>query len=166
MNVCIENPPMDFEEDATYTWYNARKNDTFETEGGCAGQLLHGYYTLYYPDGEVLEKSMYSLGRKQCESTIYSKDGKKNEESSFYNGRAFWKMKYYKDGSINVQTRVYNMTTKNSSLLVYEDHYFESKLKYLNHIDTLENHVYHPIVKAITVDSLLSDEKLKDQCKY
>lgn len=166
MNVCIDNPPMAFEEDATYTWYNARKNDTFETEGGCSGQLLHGYYTLYYSNGQVMEKSIFSLGRKQCESTIYDDEGSVIKELSYYNGIPFWIMEYFKDGGIQVKTREYNMTTKNSKLLVYEFQDFDSKLKYMNHIDTLDDHVYHPIIQHVVIDSLLSDEKLKDQCKY
>ena len=166
MNVCIENPPIVFEENSTYTWYNARKNNTFETEGGCAGQLLHGYYTLYYPNGQVREKSMFSLGRKQCESIIYNNKGEISKKLSYSDGTPFWIMEYYKDGSILVKTRVNNMTTKNSTLLVYKEHYFDSELRYMDHIDTLDCNKFHWIEQSTVIDSLLSDEKLKDQCKY
>lgn len=83
-----------------YYWYANGKIST--NQGGYAGNLLHGEYVEYGPDGVLLLKGQYSHGARSGQWMYWYEDGTLREHISYENGLLHGKTtRYGPDGRIS-----------------------------------------------------------------
>lgn len=98
----------------TYYWYKSQT--VLGTQGGSAGQLLHGAYESFYDNKQLCEKGGYAKGLKIGEWNYWQKNGKLIKTEHWSNGRLSGEQVYYSKAG-DVQKRVIirgNKTTEQS----------------------------------------------------
>ncbi len=98
----------------TYYWYKSQT--VLGTQGGSAGQLLHGAYEAFYDNKQLCEKGSYAKGLKIGEWNYWQKNGKLIKTEHWNNGRLSGEQLYYSKTG-DVQKRVIirgNKTTEQS----------------------------------------------------
>jgi hypothetical protein len=71
--------------DRDYHWLKGR--ELHMTEGGYAGKLLHGPFTVYDPNGQLRESGRYRLGLKDGEWRTWNADGRLQQLQQWNDGR-------------------------------------------------------------------------------
>jgi antitoxin component YwqK of YwqJK toxin-antitoxin module len=98
----------------TYYWYKSQT--VLGTQGGSAGQLLHGAFESFYDNKQLCEKGSYAKGLKTGEWNYWQKNGKLIRTEHWNNGRLSGEQMYYSKAG-DVQKRVVirgNNTTEQS----------------------------------------------------
>jgi antitoxin component YwqK of YwqJK toxin-antitoxin module len=98
----------------TYYWYKSQT--VLGTQGGSAGQLLHGAYEAFYDNKQLCEKGSYAKGLKIGEWNYWQKNGKLIRTEHWKNGRLSGEQIYYsKAGDVQKRTIIRgNKTTEQS----------------------------------------------------
>ncbi|ASS47979.1 MAG: hypothetical protein A3D31_01190 [Candidatus Fluviicola riflensis] len=86
-----------------YYWYKSQT--VLGTQGGSAGQLLHGAYESFYANKQLCEKGSYTKGLKNGEWNYWQKNGKLVKTEYWSNGRQSGEQIYYSKTG-DVQKRV------------------------------------------------------------
>lgn len=98
----------------TYYWYKSQT--VLGTQGGSAGQLLHGAYEAFYDNKQLCEKGSYAKGLKIGEWNYWQKNGKLIRTEHWKNGRLSGEQtQYSKAGDVQKRTIIRgNKTTEQS----------------------------------------------------
>lgn len=87
----------------TYYWYKSQT--VLGTQGGSAGQLLHGAYESFYDNKQLCEKGSYAKGLKIGEWNYWQKNGKLIKTEHWNNGRQSGEQIHYSKTG-DVQKRI------------------------------------------------------------
>lgn len=81
----------------TYYWYSNPTNKILHTTGGYDGKLLHGTFSSFYGNNNLMEKGRFAKGLKKGEWVKWYSSGKINEVSCWRDGRKNGKYKLYNE---------------------------------------------------------------------
>ena len=74
-NESLNRLNFNFSNSKKYNWYNANTNTFGRTEGGNSGNLLHGKYKMYYPNGSLKVDGSYKMGLAEGEWKYWDSKG-------------------------------------------------------------------------------------------
>ncbi|HSZ72324.1 MAG TPA: hypothetical protein VK750_06575 [Cytophagaceae bacterium] len=119
------------DDEKIYYWYAA--NDIKKTRGGYDGKILHGLYTAFYKNKNLMEKGMFSHGLK----------------------KGVWKS-WYLNGELKEKS-FYKRGTKNKAFLIYHDN---GRVKQRG---TFKNGAFHKKIKTYdSTGILIKTDRYKD----
>lgn len=103
-----------YDNQKTYYWYKSQK--VLGTQGGSAGQLLHGAFESFYDNKQLCEKGCYEKGLKTGEWNYWQKNGKLARTEHWNNGRPSGEQVYYsKTGEVQKRIVIHgNKSTEQS----------------------------------------------------
>jgi hypothetical protein len=74
-----------FKPDRTYHWVRAQQ--LFSTQGGASGDVLHGAFLAYHPNGQLKEAGRFKEGTKQGEWRAWNERGELIRVTRWRNGK-------------------------------------------------------------------------------
>ncbi len=117
-------------DDVMYYWMKYRVVHT--TEGGYAGQLLHGDYQEYFISGQLKTSGTFKKGAKEGQWKIWYENGKTEGIFLWKKGLLDGKfMTYYEDGKIKERGK-YRNNTKHGVVAQFDKLGNMTKLRYRN----------------------------------
>ena len=81
-------PPKKLKVDTAryYSWY--RQDSIIVTQGGFAGKLLHGRFTVLFPNKNLMQEGYYKYGLKDGTWKVWNKDGELISTITWTNGKS------------------------------------------------------------------------------
>ena len=152
----------------TYYWYKSQT--VLGTQGGSAGQLLHGAFESFYDNKQLCEKGSYTKGLKTGEWNYWQKTGKLIKTEHWSNGRLSGEQMYYSKAG-DLQKRVIirgNKTTEQSGDTLIEINKSSKTITLMDSIGRVKsvaryrNHLLHGKQETIASDGTKSVETYKN----
>lgn len=138
------------EGDHRYYWYS--KNTILSSDGSFSGRLLHGQYTAYYPDHNLLAQGAFIRGLKTGKWISWFPGGGMHERSHFSKGK------------LNGPTEVYDSTGRLTVRIYYRNGVRDGKTKFFSQ-DKSDSVIRfkkgHEVVRKKRVDSTKPSGKKK-----
>lgn len=117
--VLSNKEPVKVVDSLVYYWYSSNK--IVETKGGFDGKLLHGQYSSFYLNNQLMEKGMYDKGIKQGKWRAWFDTGVLKEISNWKNGSMNGEYKKYNDKGQLVLSATYKNGKYEGVVTRYED---------------------------------------------
>lgn len=102
-----------------YYWYE--NNEVFSTYGGAGGKLLHGMYTSYYHDKNLMNKGNMYLGRKTGVWKYWHKNGNLEKTENYRNGLLHGTVAIYKEDGTLQKKKNYKNGTLHGEYTLYKN---------------------------------------------
>ncbi len=116
----------------TYYWYSNSNNLILHTVGGHDGKLLHGTFTSYYGNKNLMVKGKFNKGLKNGEWIKWYSNGKINEVSKWRSGFKQGKYKLYNEqGEVMLEAH-FKKDQMDGRVISYQNGKVVNKKKYRN----------------------------------
>ncbi len=157
-----------YDNQKTYYWYKSQK--VLGTQGGSAGQLLHGAFESFYDNKQLCEKGCYEKGLKTGEWNYWQKNGKLARTEHWNNGRPSGEQVYYsKTGEVQKRIVIHgNKSTEQSGDTLIEISRSSKTITLMDSIGRIKsvarykNHLLHGKQEIFASDGTKSVETYKN----
>lgn len=124
-----------------YYWYGHGR--IFSNQGGHGGNLLHGEYVEYRPEGSLLLKGEYDKGTQSGKWSYWYPEGSLKESTHYSNGLLEGSsIRYSKDGRIQTEANYHENLLHGNTTTVIDDTVFQIKYRKGEEIKREAVHVF------------------------
>lgn len=114
----------------TYYWYSNPNNIILHTAGGFDGKLLHGAFSSFYGNKNLMEKGKFSYGLKNGEWIKWFSNGKINEISHWRGGIKTGKYILYTETGVKMLEASFRNDKLDGTMISYQNGKILNKKRY------------------------------------